>query len=350
MANKKYYYVSSNTSKGYVNFLTTNVTDIQTIIVLKHESNMLKTQVLRGVINELSSINNLEIICSPFGTSFIEGIVIREKSLAVITDTIADKAIKGGIEIDLANYLPGEIDQEDITKTKQLAKQLKQKAYDVFAIGLEIHDHLEDIYIGEMNFSKADQLSEKFIEDLLKDVPYKSSPPVVYQRFFGTNTAEGAVNILPIITEHLSRRVHVKGRAGTGKSVFMKKVAKACEDHGLDVERYHCSFDPGSIDMILVPALDFCIFDSTAPHEYFPTREGDQVIDLYEQTVTPGTDEKYAREIGELTDSYKQYLQKGMDYLKQATECYEGQFDKPYVALDKAVVYEIVKIVCKQMI
>src|SRR5699024_6248712 len=94
--------------------------------------------------------------------------------------------------------------------------------------------------------------------------------------------------------------------AGTGKSVFMKKVAEACMNHGLDIELYHCSFDPNSVDMVLVRDLDFCIFDSTAPHEKNPDRRDDVVIDLYEEAVAPGTDETYA---------YKSHMTKGMKYL-----------------------------------
>lgn len=48
-----------------------------------------------------------------------------------------------------------------------------------------------------------------------------------------------------------------------------------------------------SLDMVLLRELDIVIFDSTAPHEYFPDRDNDEVVDMYEITVTPGTDEKY---------------------------------------------------------
>ena len=43
--------------------------------------------------------------------------------------------------------------------------------------------------------------------------------------------------------------------------------------------------------MVIVRELGFAIFDSTAPHEYFPSREGDEIIDMYALIVTPGTDE-----------------------------------------------------------
>src|SRR5699024_12618825 len=78
-----------------------------------------------------------------------------------------------------------------------------------------------------------------------------------------SNTSDGAVNIVPSLIHPLKNRYYLKGRAGTGKSHFMKKVMQACQRHGFDIELYHCSFDPNSVDMVLVRDLDFCIFDST---------------------------------------------------------------------------------------
>jgi hypothetical protein len=100
----------------------------------------------------------------------------------------------------------------------------------------------------------------------------------------------------------------------------MKKVMKAAEDHGFDIELYHCSFDPNSVDMVLIRELEFCIFDSTDPHEYFPNGPGEEEIDMYEKTVTPGTDEKYEKEITELNTTYKSYMKQGVVELKAAGE------------------------------
>src|SRR5699024_10128680 len=172
-----------------------------------------------------------------------------------------------------------------------------QAAYDSFKTGLAVHDDLEKIYIDQMDFNKADDVAEKFIKSLLRGVQEQNRKSYTYRRLFGTNTSDGAVNIVPSLIHPLKNRYYFKGRAGTGKAHFMKKVMQACQNHGFDIELYHCSFDPNSVDMVLVRDLDFCIFDSTDPHEVMPEREEDVVIDLYEKTVTTGTDEKFADEI-----------------------------------------------------
>src|SRR5699024_8186972 len=68
-------------------------------------------------------------------------------------------------------------------------------------------------------------------------------------RAISTNTRDGAGNFVSHLIAPLTYRYYLTGRAGTGKSVFMKKVAEACMNHGLDIELYHCSFDPNSVDM-----------------------------------------------------------------------------------------------------
>src|SRR5699024_3107474 len=120
------------------------------------------------------------------------------------------------------------------------------------------HDDLEAIYIKEMDFKRADQLIEQFISDHVNTIPMKHTPSHKYHRMFGTNTMEGAVNIASELIRPIPKRFILKGRAGTGKSVFMKSVAKACKQRGLDLEIYHCSFDPSSIDMVLIRDA-FCI-------------------------------------------------------------------------------------------
>ncbi len=195
-----------------------------------------------------------------------------------------------------------------------------QQAYDSFAEGLRIHDDLEAIYINQMDFERADEFAEDFITELLTDVPKKQREPRRFHRLFGTNTADGVVNVVPHLIENIKDVYYIKGRAGTGKSVFMKKIANACLDHGFDVEMYYCSFDPGSIDMVLVRELDFCIFDSTDPHEFFPQRDGEKVIDMYENFVAPGTDETYATEIDDVHKRYKSCMKKGVRFLKEAGE------------------------------
>lgn len=58
----------------------------------------------------------------------------------------------------------------------------------------------------------------------------------------------------------------IKGGPGTGKSGFMRKIAKAAEARGIDAELILCSGDPDSLDGLYIPALHQAWVDGTAPH------------------------------------------------------------------------------------
>ena len=327
MSIKKYYYVSGNTAEGLVNFLPSNVTGFEQIVILKHPSEQLKTDVLRGVIKRYEKTYDLEIMLSSISGQYLEGIIIRERSMAIIIDHVAIPDLKATVEVDLSLFLAEQ-------KVLPIENERFHQAYNSFSAGLRIHDKLEAIYVNEMDFAKADQLADQFIRELLKDQPKRKKKSHVYRRLFGTNTTEGVVNIVPQLIESLSHVYHLKGRAGTGKSTFMKKVLAACTDYGFDVELFHCSFDPHSIDMVRVPELDFCIFDSTDPHEIVPRLEAEKIIDLYKETVEPGTDEKYAKEIQAIHSNYKSYMKQGIRQLKEAGEIVEKQ-EQQYAYSDK---------------
>ncbi|WP_339227177.1 AAA family ATPase [Oceanobacillus sp. FSL K6-2867] len=335
------YYVSGNTAEGIVNYLQTNIVQLEKIIYLKHPSEMYKTNILKQLAAIYSPVKKVEVLKSPLGTNYLDGVIILEKSAAILTDRIALEDSRT-IELDLQQLTGESLETAGNEEIQKKVNQFTKQACENFATGLKIHDDLEAIYIHEMNFKRADELADNFIKDLLPQVATVNRHARVYHRLFGTNTPDGVVNEVPHLIEHLSNVYYIKGRAGTGKSTFMKKIAKACEQHGYDVELYHCSFDPKSLDMVLVRELDFCIFDSTDPHEFFPSRDSEQVVDLYLETVTPGTDEKFAKKIDAVNRNYKSYMKKGIQDLQQAGKAFEALEQKFIIKeqdIEKAVEY-----------
>ena len=343
LSKEKYYYVTGNTSQGFVNYLATNIRNIKHLIVLKHQSHTIKTAVVKQFIQRVEELNvPLEILCSPFGDEYLEGVIVRDRSLAVLSDTVMTPRVKHDKAIELSRWFP-ELNSQ-IDNAIERIHENREKSYEKLDRALKIHDDLEAIFIKEMNFKQANKISNNFIEQLLQNVSKQNRTPHIYHRLFGTNTDQGAVNKLPQIIEEIPNRVYIKGRAGTGKSVFLNKVIQSCANYGFDIEQYHCSFDPGSTDMVLVPELHVCIFDSTAPHELMPDRSDDIIIDLYEETVTPGTDEKYAEEIDRITKKYKAVLREGINDLKEAKfwqNEIEGQFKNPEKSKVNAIVEKI---------
>lgn len=120
---------------------------------------------------------------------------------------------------------------------------------------------------------------------------------------------------------------------------MLKKILKKAESLGLEVEVYHCGFDPNSLDMILLPGLELCIFDSTAPHEYEPSRDGDDIIDMYTELIKPNTDERYESELKDIKKRYKETVALGISYLKKAKDLHD-ELEKYYM---EATNYDIIE-------
>ena len=68
--------------------------------------------------------------------------------------------------------------------------------------------------------------------------------------FLGANSGQGFQNLFPRFCkpeDHYDLIV-LKGGPGVGKSTMMRRIGKAMEDRGEDVEYLYCSGDPNSLD------------------------------------------------------------------------------------------------------
>ena len=130
----------------------------------------------------------------------------------------------------------------------------------------------------------------------------------------------GNINFIDELTEGIEKRIFIKGRPGSGKSTLMKKIRTEAHNRNYSTQTYYCSFDSNSIDMVVIPELSFCIFDSTAPHEMFPTRETDEICDIYSLAIAPKTDERFFEKLTNIKDAYNLKIANAKACLKSISE------------------------------
>ncbi|NLZ50045.1 MAG: hypothetical protein GX895_14935 [Clostridiales bacterium] len=322
------YYAEGNTSRGFYNLYETNLQGLDRIFILKGASGKSKSTLMKSLAEEwIDKDYDVEIINCPRDNDLIDGIIIPKLKVAVINgkepDNIKAK-LPGVIEqyIDISEALDSSKLEKHKDELIELTEEIEanyELAYSKFAEALKIHDEWEEVYIENMEFSKANAIAEELIEKFFAGKRLKKEA-VVKHRFLGAATPKGSVDFVPNITEQIGKRYFIKGRPGTGKSSLLKKLVAQAEKRGFDVEVYHCGFDPLSLDMVLFRELDIVIFDSTSPHEYFPSRESDEVVDMYEIVVTSGTDEKYASKLDDIKKRYKKRIKEGTAALLSAKE------------------------------
>ncbi|MDR6120903.1 GTPase SAR1 family protein [Bacillus sp. SLBN-46] len=343
------YFAGGNTARGFHNLYDSNLQGLDRLFILKGGPGTGKSSLMKKVGNEwVEQGYDVEFLHCSSDNNSIDGVLIPALKVGIVDGTaphVIEPNAPGAVEeyINLGeawNARALSVQKYVIQKLTRQISQSFQKAYATFKEALEIHDDWEKIYINSMDFKKADQLTKKLIDTFFGKMRLNKTPDVRH-RFLGAATPKGAVDFVPNLTEEIPKRYFIKGRPGSGKSTMLKKLAAAAEERGVDVEIYHCGFDPNSLDMCIFRELGIAIFDSTAPHEYFPSRDGDEILDMYELLIEPGTDEIFADFISKISAKYKNKMTEATSYLAKAKELHD-ELEEIYVAaMDFSVVEKI---------
>lgn len=332
------YYAGGNTARGFYSLYEGNISGLDRIFILKGGPGTGKSSLMKAIGREWNGRGyDIEFLHCSSDNNSIDGVIIPKLKVGIVDGTaphIIEPKLPGVVEeyVNLGVAWDSEKlwkRKDEITRCIGEVSNLFQSAYACFREALAVHDEWEKIYIRNIDFQKADTLTKQLIQKLFAD--QKGKEAVVKHRFLGAATPRGAVDFIPNLTENVPKRYFIKGRPGSGKSTMLKKLVAAAEEKGFEVEVYHCGFDPKSLDMIIVRELGFAIFDSTAPHEYFPEREDDEIIDMYQLIITPGTDEKYAKEIEDVSIRYKAKMNEAMSFLARA-KTIRDQLERIYIA------------------
>ncbi|WP_147535066.1 PRK06851 family protein [Bacillus marasmi] len=322
------YYAGGNTARGFYSLYESSLQDLNKLFILKGGPGTGKSTLMKRIGKAFSEQGfDVEYLHCPSDNDSIDGVKIPALKAGIVDGTaphvIEPKApgaveeyVNIGVAWDSSKLSPH---KERILELSNKINATTQKAYSTFAEALRVHDEWEKIYIENMDFEKTNQFTDQLIEELF-GTQRGSGAAIVRHRFLGAATPKGAVDFVQNLTEETPHRYFIKGRPGSGKSTLLKKLVAHAESRDFEVEVYHCGFDPNSLDMVIVRELGFSIFDSTAPHEYFPNRQGDEIIDMYEHLITPGTDEKHSEEIAEISGRYKAKMKEAIGLLAEAKD------------------------------
>lgn len=332
------YYAGGNTAKGFVNLFDTNLRSLRKIFILKGGPGTGKSTLMKKIgIFWVDKGYNIEYLHCSADNDSIDGVINTVLKIGIVDGTaphIIEPTAPGakeeylnlGIAWDSSKLEPY---VEKILDLNSRIKECYENAYSYYAKALKVHDEWEKIYISNMNFEKADVLAQKVINLMLNNKKLNKKSQVNH-RFMGAATPNGPIDFIENLTNTVSKRYFLKGRPGSGKSTLLKKLAKEANSRGFDIEVYHCGFDANSLDMIILRELSICIFDSTSPHEYFPSRDNDEIVDMYKELITPGTDEKYVDTINVIKLRYKSNISIGTSYLKKANAMH-AELEKYYI-------------------
>ncbi|WP_409272612.1 PRK06851 family protein [Neobacillus sp. SCS-31] len=333
------YFAGGNTARGFYSLYESNLQGLDRLFILKGGPGTGKSSLMKTIGREWHERGyDIEYLHCSSDNKSIDGVIIPALRTGIVDGTrphVIEPTAPGAIEeyVNLGEAWDSAAlhrEKETIIKLNKRIAEAFSMAYDTFKEALAVHDEWEMIYIQSMDFEKADELTGKLIEQFFGKMKLNKTGEVRH-RFLGAATPKGAFDFVPNLTEDVQKRYFIKGRPGSGKSTMLKKLAKSGEERGLDVEIYHCGFDPHSLDMVIFRELGIAIFDSTAPHEYFPNRGGDEIIDMYELLFPKGTDEIFEDRIAEIAGRYKAKMREATSHLARAKELHDD-LEKIYIA------------------
>jgi hypothetical protein len=345
------YYACANSAHGFVNYFEDNIKMLDKLYILKGGPGTGKSTLMKNIGKEWYKRGfDIEYIHCSSDNNSIDGVIIPAIGIGVVDGTaphVIEPRAPGAIE-DYVN-LGVAWDSKKLAMNKNKISDIKSNisscyanTYECFKKGLKIHDEWEKIYLENINFDTLNSITDSLIATFFNNQT-ANKQSIVKNRFFGGATPKGSVDFVMDLTESIAKRYFIKGRPGSGKSTMLKKIALAAQDKGFDTEIYHCGFDPNSLDMVIIKELDIAIFDSTAPHEYFPTRKTDEIVDVYDLAIKPGTDEKYKDKLDSIIARYKSAVNDGIAQLAKAKQLHD-ELENIYIeAMDFNVVDKISK-------
>ncbi|MBQ9086940.1 MAG: hypothetical protein IJY47_07110 [Clostridia bacterium] len=160
-----------------------------------------------------------------------------------------------------------------------------------------------------------------------------------WELFAAANSGKGFYSYYPQVFERdeIDKRYLIKGGPGTGKSSFLREVAKRAEEKGAAVEYYRCSSDPDSLDGVILNRR-IALLDATAPHAVEPSLPGtrDEIVNLGDFWDSRMLEER-RNDISAYSALKGNCYRKAYRFLSAAMEVSEGNREmvEPYIRWEK---------------
>lgn len=170
--------------------------------------------------------------------------------------------------------------------------------------------------------------------------------------FPGSNTPNGFHSFFNYILpqKEANQLYIIKGGPGTGKSSFMKRMGIYATEQGLDVEFFHCSSDPQSLDALAIPSLKVAFLDGTSPHVVDPITPGvtDQILNFgsnWDATkLIP-----YKEQIFSINNHLRDTFSKAYYYLAAAKNIYDAYIFTESRAINPVIKMKLEKDILNQV-
>ncbi|HEX6923538.1 MAG TPA: hypothetical protein VF149_06905, partial [Bacillales bacterium] len=212
MSQIKNYYAGSNSSQGFYSLYDEALKGLDQLYILKGGPGTGKSTLIRQVGETLAEKGwTIEFLHCSSDNGSLDGVIVPSLKVGIVDGTaphIVDPKYPGAVDriVNLGDYRNDSLllqHKEEIKKLTDSIAESFTNAYTTFAEAKSAHDDLEDIYLGAMDFQKADQVTANLIEKIFPDTLESDSNPVSKHLFFGAATPKGPVDYIDNLTDGL---------------------------------------------------------------------------------------------------------------------------------------------------
>jgi predicted PilT family ATPase len=168
----KKYFVCANSGKGFVNFFSESLENMQKIYIIKGGPGSGKSTLMKRIAKKYEDEGlNIDCIMCSSDPDSLDGVIINDYRIAIVDGTmphIIEAFLPGAVEeyINAGNIWDISIlenNKEEITFLNNNIKKDYEKAYEYLKDAKRLHDELEEYYKNASNFEKMDIIFNEII-------------------------------------------------------------------------------------------------------------------------------------------------------------------------------------------
>lgn len=318
------YYVRGYTGLGLVNYIESNISKIKDVYILKAANEKTATLFLTTFLSLIDEQTTVEILKHPDYQEDIDGIIIRDKSIAILTTPFMKYVSSRSHLIDLTKYT--KLPMNYFLKERQ---EIINKTMEYVSLSLEKQMKIEELNNEEFELEKIKEKTSELINENLSDYPDLNKSSHVYLRLSESIPLECKRDSIKKLIAPITNKVYLEEKTGNLNTTILKALKDEIIDKGYDVEVYKDEYNPQKISLIIIREIN---------HVFLNNR------DLY----TPLTHRKEAEESNELTIINKlnyeclEDLQLGISEYEKLQK-FSGSLSESKISLNKNEVTMILK-------
>nr|WP_312214960.1 ATP-binding protein [Clostridioides sp.] len=274
-----------NTSKGSYSFFNYIVPEnVNRVFCLKGGPGVGKSSLMKKLAKEYNTDGyDIELFHCPSDPHSLDALVIKELGVLLLDGTaphIVDPKLPGAEDeiVNLGDFLNTdelEKNKDKIIEADRDISDCFKRTYKYLAATEPIFLDIQEKYSSCLNLGKLNKMTERFIEELFKDIKNTGVFRKKVHLFGSAITPVGCVDHTDNIFPEDADVYYLSGQIGTGKSTFLKRLAERAEIKGMKVEMYHYPLIPDKVESVYIENLNIGF---TTSKLFFDNKK----IDFYE--------------------------------------------------------------------